>query len=145
MRLRSFAAAAALLAASVTSAAPPEEQTGSERVSAEESTAEAPVQAEAEPERKVCRTERATGSLTRRTRVCMTAAQWRELHDRTRRGVDELVGGAQAEDLQLTGEGGLLQRLTKRLLKSALEGEITDHLGHDKQCCAPHASRSPCR
>jgi hypothetical protein len=59
--------------------------------------------------------------------------------------IDELVGGAQAEDLQLTGEGGLLQRLTKRLLKSALEGEITDHLGHDKQCCAPRASRSPCR
>lgn len=36
---------------------------------------------------------------------------------------------AQAENLQLTGEGGLLQQLTKRLLESALEGEITDHLG----------------
>jgi transposase-like protein len=35
-------------------------------------------------------------------------------------------------DLQLTGEGGLLQQLTKRLLESALEGEITDHLGYDK-------------
>ncbi|MFJ6070872.1 transposase, partial [Streptomyces sp. NPDC093065] len=46
--------------------------------------------------------------------------------------IDELVGRAQAEGLQLTGEGGLLQRLTKRLLESALEGEITDHLGYDK-------------
>src|SRR4051812_35148644 len=46
--------------------------------------------------------------------------------------VDELVGRAQAEGLQLTGEGGLLQQLTKRLLESALEGEITDHLGYDK-------------
>ncbi len=34
--------------------------------------------------------------------------------------------------MQLTGEGELLQQLTKRLLESALEGEITDHLGHDK-------------
>lgn len=36
------------------------------------------------------------------------------------------------EGLQLTGEDGLLQQLTKRLLESALEGEITDHLGYDK-------------
>lgn len=34
--------------------------------------------------------------------------------------------------LRLTGEGGLLQQLTKRLLESALAGEITDHLGYDK-------------
>ena len=46
--------------------------------------------------------------------------------------IDELVGRAQAEGLRLTGEGGLLQQLTKRLLESALEGEITDHLGYDK-------------
>ncbi|ATZ22116.1 Transposase, Mutator family [Streptomyces lavendulae subsp. lavendulae] len=46
--------------------------------------------------------------------------------------IDELVSRAQAEGLQLAGEGGLLQQLTKRLLESALEGEITDHLGYDK-------------
>ncbi|MFK4143691.1 transposase, partial [Streptomyces filamentosus] len=46
--------------------------------------------------------------------------------------IEELVSRAQAEGLQLTGEGGLLQQLTKRLLESALEGEITDHLGYDK-------------
>lgn len=45
--------------------------------------------------------------------------------------IDELVGRAQAEGLQLTGEGRF-QQLTKRLLESALEGEITDHLGYDK-------------
>ena len=44
--------------------------------------------------------------------------------------IDELVSRAQAEGLQLTGEGGLLQQLAKRLLESALEGEITDHLGY---------------
>jgi len=42
--------------------------------------------------------------------------------------IDELVGRAQAEGLQLTGEGGLLQQLTKRLLESAL-GERQDPAG----------------
>ena len=34
--------------------------------------------------------------------------------------------------MQLTGDGGLLQQLTKRVLEAALDGEITDHLGYDK-------------
>jgi len=46
--------------------------------------------------------------------------------------IEELVGRARAEGLQLAGEGGLLQQLTKRLLESALEGEVTDHLGYDR-------------
>ena len=46
--------------------------------------------------------------------------------------VARLVDQARAAGLQLTGEGGLLQQLTKRVLESALEGEITDHLGYDK-------------
>ncbi|MFJ5218226.1 hypothetical protein ACIP98_26330 [Streptomyces sp. NPDC088354] len=43
-----------------------------------------------------------------------------------------LVDRARSEGLQLTGEGGLLQQLTRRVLDSALEGEITDHVGCDK-------------
>src|SRR5262252_3504685 len=43
-----------------------------------------------------------------------------------------LVDRARSDGLQLTGEGGLLQHLTKRVLESALEGEITDHLGYEK-------------
>ncbi|WP_435271364.1 transposase [Streptomyces sp. 1222.5] len=46
--------------------------------------------------------------------------------------IEELVARAQADGLQLTGEGGLLQQLMKRLLESALEGEMTDHLGYDR-------------
>src|SRR2546421_828580 len=46
--------------------------------------------------------------------------------------VAQLVEQARTAGLQLTGEGGLLQQLTKRVLESALEGEITDHLGYDK-------------
>ncbi|GAA3284057.1 hypothetical protein GCM10020218_041620 [Dactylosporangium vinaceum] len=55
----------------------------------------------------------------------------------TPEGVDaELVGRlveqARAAGLQLTGEGGLLQQLTKRVIEAALDGEITDHLGYAK-------------
>ncbi|MDQ0808300.1 hypothetical protein QFZ63_000014 [Streptomyces sp. B3I7] len=46
--------------------------------------------------------------------------------------VAELVARAQAGGVRLTGEGGLLQQLTKRVLESALEGELTDHLGHER-------------
>jgi putative transposase len=46
--------------------------------------------------------------------------------------VGQLVEQARAKGLQLTGEGGLLQRLTKLVVESALEGEITDHLGYDR-------------
>jgi hypothetical protein len=44
----------------------------------------------ARQEKKICRTEKATGSLTRRTRICLTETQWRELNRRTRRGLEEM-------------------------------------------------------
>jgi hypothetical protein len=43
--------------------------------------------------------------------------------------VGRLVEQARSSGLQLTGEGGLLQQLTKLVPESALEGEISDHLG----------------
>jgi transposase-like protein len=46
--------------------------------------------------------------------------------------VDQLVDQVRAGGVRLTGEGGLLAQLTKRVLESALDGEITDHLGYDK-------------
>jgi len=46
--------------------------------------------------------------------------------------VGQLVAQARERGLDVVGEGGLLQRLTKRVLEPALEGEITDHLGYDK-------------
>ena len=46
--------------------------------------------------------------------------------------VEQLVGRAREQGVALTGEGGLLGRLTKLVLESALEGEITEHLGYDK-------------
>jgi putative transposase len=46
--------------------------------------------------------------------------------------ISQLVDRSRARGLQLTGEGSVLQQLTRRFLESALDGEITDHLGYDK-------------
>ena len=46
--------------------------------------------------------------------------------------IDDLVARARQRGLDLTGPEGLLTALTKRVLESALEGELTDHLGYDK-------------
>ncbi|WP_322985335.1 IS256 family transposase [Streptomyces sp. S584] len=66
----------------------------------------------------------------------VTVAETGGLTGEVAAGVDDeliaqLVARAQADGLRLTGEGGLLQQLTKRVLESALEGELTDHLGHE--------------
>ena len=47
-------------------------------------------EAKPEKEKKICRTEKMTGSLTRRTRICMTESEWRELNTRTRKGLDQM-------------------------------------------------------
>jgi putative transposase len=44
----------------------------------------------------------------------------------------ELTERARAGGLKLTGEGGLLGKLTKMVVEGALEGEMDDHLGYSK-------------
>jgi putative transposase len=44
----------------------------------------------------------------------------------------ELTERARTGGLKLTGEGGLLGRLTKMVIEGALEGEMDDHLGYAK-------------
>jgi transposase-like protein len=44
--------------------------------------------------------------------------------------VRELTERARAGGLKLTGEGGLLGKLTKMVVEGALEGELDDHLGY---------------
>jgi putative transposase len=46
--------------------------------------------------------------------------------------VAELVKRAQDGGLAVSGEGGLLQQLTKIVLESSLEGEMDAHLGYSK-------------
>jgi len=42
----------------------------------------------------------------------------------------ELTERAREGGLKLTGEGGLLGKLTKMVVEGALEGELDDHLGY---------------
>lgn len=44
----------------------------------------------------------------------------------------ELTERARAGGLKLTGEGGLLGKLTKMVMEGALEGEMDDHLGYSR-------------
>lgn len=61
------------------------------------------------------------------------AAVAREDHKASDRElVGRLVDQARADGVELVGENGLLGRLTKLVLESVLEGEITDHLGYGK-------------
>jgi putative transposase len=44
----------------------------------------------------------------------------------------ELVRMAREQGLSLTGPDGLLKQLTKTVLETALNEEMTEHLGHEK-------------
>jgi len=45
---------------------------------------------------------------------------------------EELVRRAREQGLSLTGPDGLLKQLTKTVLETALNQEMTEHLGHKK-------------
>lgn len=48
--------------------------------------------------------------------------------------VAALVAGARRRGLELTGPNGLLKLFTKNVLETALGEEMTEHLGHEKNC-----------
>src|ERR1700691_1079556 len=52
----------------------------------------------------------------------------------------QLMDRAKDEGVSLVGPGGLLAGLTKTVLESALEGELTEHLGYDPYDPAGHHS-----
>jgi transposase-like protein len=45
---------------------------------------------------------------------------------------EQLVAKAREKGIELVGPDGLLSQLTKRVLETALEAEMSDHLGYDK-------------
>src|ERR1700758_3606216 len=49
---------------------------------------------------------------------------------------EELVARAREQGVSLTGPDGLLRQLTKTVLETALNQEMTEHLGHDKHAPA---------
>ena len=45
---------------------------------------------------------------------------------------EQLLAQAKEQNIELIGPGGLLNQLTKRVLETALEEEMSEHLGYDK-------------
>jgi len=99
MKVLSILAASLFMTAGVAIAAAPG--------AAEDATPKAEA---AEKEKKVCKTEKMTGSLTRVRRICMTRAEWNEMAENTNRSLDRLGRSAnQAEALtnrSAAGAGG---------------------------------------
>src|SRR5688500_18424928 len=54
--------------------------------------------------------------------------------------LDDLMASVDEDGVQLTGEGGFLPELVKRVLEAGLQGELTDHLGYEKHDRAGHGS-----
>ena len=48
----------------------------------------------------------------------------------------DLVEAARTDGIELIGPGGLLTGLTKTVLETALEAEMSEHLGYDKYALA---------
>ena len=53
--------------------------------------------------------------------------------------IDSLLANYKKPE-DLIGENGLLKQLTKALVERALQAEMSDHLGHDKNATVSHAS-----
>jgi hypothetical protein len=98
-----IAAALCLLAGTTVALAQPAQEQPAQQPTDSASAAPAPVAA-AEPEmsaeelarsqERVCRTQQVTGSLTRRSRICMTRAEWADNGRRTAQEVNRISGGA---------------------------------------------------
>jgi transposase-like protein len=62
----------------------------------------------------------------------VTARKKRPGPSAEQRAAEELVRRAREQGLSLTGPDGLLKQLTKTVLETALNEELTEHLGHEK-------------
>jgi putative transposase len=54
--------------------------------------------------------------------------------------LDEVMARVSGDGVQLTGEGGFLPELVKRVLEAGLQAELTDHLGYEKHDRVGHGS-----
>src|ERR1700761_1073398 len=49
------------------------------------------------------------------------------------RAAEELVARAREQGMSLTGPDGLLKQLTRQVLETALDQEMTEQLGHERR------------
>jgi putative transposase len=54
--------------------------------------------------------------------------------------LDQVMSSVDEGGVQLTGEGGFLPELVKRVLEAGLQAELTDHLGYERHDRAGHGS-----
>jgi putative transposase len=54
--------------------------------------------------------------------------------------LDDLMNQVDSGDLQLTGDGGFLPELVRRVLEAGLQAELTDHLGYERHDRAGYGS-----
>ena len=59
----------------------------------------------AKQEKKICQTERMTGSRTRSTRICLTREEWDRLRHSTKHDIDDLQRNGNAIPRQQSGAG----------------------------------------
>ncbi|TIX50162.1 hypothetical protein [Alteraurantiacibacter aquimixticola] len=105
-----IAAAVTLVFATSAALAQERDEDDSTTQATQASEQDADVAEEAEDDRGsevVCRTERVTGSLTRRTRTCLTRDEWDDVHSRTRNEMDRMgrnaSGGKECRQDQFGG------------------------------------------
>ena len=67
-----------------------------------------PPEESGQAEKKICRSEKMTGSLTRVRRICLTAKEWDDLRLRTKHSFEDRVNGASGglETKPQPGPGG---------------------------------------
>jgi hypothetical protein len=58
-------------------------------------------------EKKICRSEKMTGSLTRVRRICLTAQEWDDLRHKTQQSFQDKVNGASGGCQAPPGGGGM--------------------------------------
>jgi len=73
-----------------------------------------------------------TGTLEGMTSMPKEAKKTATPGEAERAAVRELVKAARARGEDLTGPDGLLKSITKQVLESALEEEMTEHLGFER-------------
>src|ERR671912_2174078 len=54
--------------------------------------------------------------------------------------LDQVMSSVDEDGVQLTGEGGFLPELVRRVLEAGLQAELTDHLGYERHDRAGHGS-----
>ena len=91
-----LAASIALTASGAVAAQPQANTATTETAATDAARAEPEANVAAEQDKRICKTERVTGSLTRVRRTCMTRGQWDRLAEGSREGVNDIVNDAKS-------------------------------------------------